>query len=141
MVFLLVVLYSVKSLVKSAGSASDYLRQPPPPTPYPSSAYHSLQADRIAWEQIEPQTPSRRFNPRHLAQGEGTPEMDTSPPAPPLPRSAFKALAPHAPHTPSSSLFPRSGRSPMKMMTERDREWERERGRSPTKSRSPVKRY
>ena len=142
-IFLLMVLYSGVSLVKNAGTASDYLRPPPAPpaTPYPSSAvYHPT--DRIAWEQIAPQTPSR-FHPRHqlmMQHNDETPETDDASPTPPPPRTAFRALAPG---TPSSSSFLRSGGSPVKMLGERERErqWERERGRSPTESRSPVKRY
>ncbi|RYP39200.1 hypothetical protein DL767_002308 [Monosporascus sp. MG133] len=129
-VLLLIVLFSGASLVKSAGSAGDYLRQqpPPPPTPFPSAyQHHPHPADRIAWEQLAPQTP-RHFNPRHLTRfgNDETPDTDASP------EPSFRALT--APHTPGT----RRGGSPTKL----DRLLrERERERSPTKSRSPTKRY
>ncbi|KAK7750146.1 hypothetical protein SLS62_007895 [Diatrype stigma] len=138
----LIFCYSGTSIVKKVGGG-DIFAQPPlaPPPAYPS-AYYPHPADRIAWEQIAPQTP-RHFNPRHMRHSnDETPESDIASPTPP-PMSSFRALAPPPLHTPSSSR--RLQGSPSKLMStierNREREWERERGRSPTKSRSPTKRY
>lgn len=112
--------FSGRSLINNTTGYANFAAPAPPPQPFPSHAASMghpmvMSPQGIAWEQI-PQTP-RHMQSRHfLNNHDETPDTDASP-------SPYKALA--APQTPSSR------RSPMKG----------DRGRSPTKSRSPTKRY
>ncbi|KAI8631630.1 hypothetical protein F5Y19DRAFT_400135 [Xylariaceae sp. FL1651] len=115
LVLLLVIfLFSGRSLYKSAHDYPDFARHPPPPYSQPHPSEHAA-PPQVYWQAIQPQTP-RHFNTRHALPNEETPETDASPPK-------FKSLMP--PETPSARRSPSKG----------------ERGRSPTKSRSPSKRY
>ncbi|KAI0192771.1 hypothetical protein F4808DRAFT_442713 [Astrocystis sublimbata] len=117
-------LFSGRSLYKSTHGPPDFARHAAPPAPaYSQPADGGGGPQQIYWQAIQPQTPRHRL--RHLPAHDETP--DDTPDASPSPQK-FKALMP--PDTPS-----RRPASPAK--TDRDRE----RGRSPAKSRSPVKRY
>ncbi|KAI1327033.1 hypothetical protein F5Y16DRAFT_373054 [Xylariaceae sp. FL0255] len=112
-----VFLFSGRSLYKSAHDYPDFTRPMPPQyNSQPQPSEHAV-AQQVYWQAIQPQTP-RHFNARHMLQNEDTPEteIDASP-------SKSKVLV--APQTPSGRRSPSKG----------------ERGRSPTKSRSPTKRY
>ncbi|KAI0010782.1 Di-sulfide bridge nucleocytoplasmic transport domain-containing protein [Xylariaceae sp. FL0662B] len=103
------------------GAVLTGISSPHPPTPFPShpagEQQHMLPpGQQVYWQALQPRTP-RRFNSRHMLQNDDTPETDGSPP----PR--FKPLT--APQTPSSRRSPSKG----------------ERGRSPTKTGSPTKKY
>ncbi|KAI0886399.1 uncharacterized protein GGS22DRAFT_160742 [Annulohypoxylon maeteangense] len=109
-------IFSGRSLYKSTNAFTDL--QPHPAAPFPShhpGDQHSIRPSsrQVYWQAI-PQTP-RRSNSRHLLANDDTPDTDEMP--------RFQALPPL--ETPMSRRSPSKG----------------ERGRSPTKSRSPTKRY
>ncbi|KAI2470691.1 hypothetical protein F4781DRAFT_389470 [Annulohypoxylon bovei var. microspora] len=110
-------IFSGRSLYKSTNAFMDL--QPHPSVPFPShhagDQHHIRPSSQQVYWQAIPQTP-RRSNSRHLLANDDTPDTDEMP--------RFQALPP--PETPMSRR-----RSPSKG----------ERGRSPTKSRSPTKRY
>ncbi|KAI0190390.1 Di-sulfide bridge nucleocytoplasmic transport domain-containing protein [Xylaria flabelliformis] len=106
--------FSGRSLYKSAHDYPDFTRHAPPAYNQPHPSEHAV-PQQVYWQAIQPQTP--RHVLRRLPANDETPDTDASP----VPR--FQALPP--PETPSRR------HSPTKV----------ERGRSPTKSRSPVKRY
>ncbi|KXJ89507.1 Di-sulfide bridge nucleocytoplasmic transport domain-domain-containing protein [Microdochium bolleyi] len=111
--------FSGRSLINNTTGYANFAAPVPPPRPYashPASMGHPMvmSPQGIAWEQI-PQTP-RHLHSRHLLNNDETPETDASP-------SPYKALP--APQTPSTRRSPVKG----------------DRMRSPTKSRSPTKRY
>ncbi|KAI1102431.1 Di-sulfide bridge nucleocytoplasmic transport domain-containing protein [Jackrogersella minutella] len=109
-------IFSGRSLYKSTYAFAD-LPQPHPSGPFPS--HHAVDqhvrpsSQQVYWQAI-PHTP-RRPHSRHLLASDETPESDEVP--------RFQALPP--PKTPVSRRSPSKG----------------ERGRSPTGSRSPTKRY
>lgn len=114
---------SGRSIVKSTAGYADFTSQPPPPpNPYPShpAANHMMHsAGDVAWEHIPQQTP-RHFKSRQFSvANDDTPETDDG--SPPPPRFSRALMGPETP----------SRRSPIKG----------ERERSPTKNRSPTKRY
>ncbi|KAI0551834.1 hypothetical protein F4679DRAFT_538054 [Xylaria curta] len=118
-IVLLVLLFAIfvfsgRSLYKSAHDYPDFTRHAPPAYNQPHPSEHAA-PQQVYWQAIQPQTP--RHNLRRLPANEETPDTDASP----APR--FHALPP--PETPSRRF------SPTKV----------DRGRSPVKSRSPVKRY
>ncbi|KAI8959375.1 Di-sulfide bridge nucleocytoplasmic transport domain-containing protein [Daldinia sp. FL1419] len=108
--------YSGKSLYKSANTFTD-IPQAHPPAPFPSHRAGDQHlrplSQQVYWQAIQPQTP-RHTNHRRLLVNDETPDTD---------EVSRYALPP--PETPLSRRSPSKG----------------ERGRSPTKSRSPVKRY
>ncbi|KAI1642542.1 Di-sulfide bridge nucleocytoplasmic transport domain-containing protein [Daldinia loculata] len=108
--------YSGRSLYKSANAFTD-IPQSHPPAPFPSHQAGDQHlrplSQQVYWQAIQPQTPRHTSN-RHLLVNEETPDTDE------VPRYALPP-----PETPMSRRSPSKG----------------ERGRSPTKSRSPVKRY
>ncbi|KAI1445487.1 Di-sulfide bridge nucleocytoplasmic transport domain-containing protein [Annulohypoxylon stygium] len=108
--------FSGRSLYKSTNAFTDL--QPHPSAPFPShhmgDQHHVRPSSQVYWQAI-PQTPHRSKS-RHLLANDDTPDTDEMP--------RFQSLPP--PETPMSRR-----RSPSKG----------ERGRSPTKSRSPTKRY
>ncbi|KAI1087640.1 hypothetical protein F5B19DRAFT_60769 [Rostrohypoxylon terebratum] len=112
-------IFSGRSLYKSTNAFTDI--QSHPSVPFPShhigDQHHVRPSSRQVYWQAIPQTP-HRSNSRHLPANDDTPDTDE------IPR--FHALPSLAPETPMSRR-----RSPSKG----------ERGRSPTKSRSPSKRY
>ncbi|KAF2967582.1 hypothetical protein GQX73_g5973 [Xylaria multiplex] len=112
---LAIFLFSGRSLYKSAHGYPDFTRHVPPAYNQPQPSEHAV-PQQVFWQAIQPQTPRHNYNLRHLPANDETPETDTSPPK-------FRALPP--PETPSGRRSPSKG----------------ERGRSPTKSRSPTKRY
>ncbi|KAI1212087.1 Di-sulfide bridge nucleocytoplasmic transport domain-containing protein [Annulohypoxylon truncatum] len=109
-------IFSGRSLYKSTNAFTDI--QPHPSAPFPShhpgDQHHARPSSQVYWQAI-PRTP-HRSNSRHLLVNDDTPDTDEMP--------RFQALPP--PETPMSRR-----RSPSKG----------ERGRSPTKSRSPTKKY
>ncbi|KAI0376742.1 Di-sulfide bridge nucleocytoplasmic transport domain-containing protein [Hypomontagnella monticulosa] len=107
--------YSGRSLYKSANAFAD-IPQAHPTAPFPSQHagdHMRPPSQQVYWQAIEPQTPRHRS--RHLLTNDETPDTDEA--------SRLYALPP--PQTPSSRRSPSKG----------------ERGMSPTKSRSPAKRY
>ncbi|KAI1505966.1 Di-sulfide bridge nucleocytoplasmic transport domain-containing protein [Biscogniauxia marginata] len=111
-------LFSGRSLYRTAHDFPDFARHRGPPVYAQHHPDHMISPpQQVYWQAIQPQTP-RHFNTRHLLNNEETPDTDGSPPP-----SRFKALT--APQTPLLRRSPSKG----------------ERGRSPTKSRSPSKRY
>ncbi|KAH8648571.1 Di-sulfide bridge nucleocytoplasmic transport domain-containing protein [Xylariales sp. PMI_506] len=111
--------FSGASLFKSSPAAFAPMATHPH---QPQTSQPALHHSQYMYGQV-PQTPSTRFH--GLLQNDETPDTDASP-------ADYKALPPPLPYqTPSSRRSPSKG--------ERDRERGRE--RSPTKSRSPVKRY
>ncbi|KAI1124317.1 hypothetical protein F5Y10DRAFT_249725 [Nemania abortiva] len=106
-------LFSGRSLYKTASDLSGFTGHQAPVYTQPPSSEH-VAPPQVYWQAIQPQTP--RYNLHRLPHNDETPETDTSP-------SVFKTLLP--PETPTAR------RSPSKV----------ERGRSPTKSRSPTKLY
>ncbi|KAI1422746.1 hypothetical protein F5Y12DRAFT_761583 [Xylaria sp. FL1777] len=112
--FFAIFLFSGRSLYKTANDLPDFTRHVPPVYSQPQPSEHAA-PQQVYWQAIQPQTP--RHNLRLLPSKDETPETDVSPP----PR--MKALLP--PETPSGRRTPSKG----------------ERGRSPTKSRSPTKRF
>ncbi|KAI1177858.1 hypothetical protein F4777DRAFT_540611 [Nemania sp. FL0916] len=107
-------LFSGRSLYKTAHDYPDLARHSPTAYGEPQPSAHAA-PPQVYWQAIQPQTP--RHNMRRLVHNnDETPETDASPPR-------FRALPP--PET------PRGRRSPSKG----------ERARSPTKSRSPTKRF
>ncbi|KAI0476280.1 Di-sulfide bridge nucleocytoplasmic transport domain-containing protein [Xylariaceae sp. FL0804] len=108
----MIFLFSGRSLYRNTNEFPDFSGNVPPPAfSQPAAPQH-----HVYWQAIQPQTP-RHFNSRHLLNhNDETPETDGSPPR-------FKAIA--GPQTPATRRSPSKG----------------ERGRSPTKSRSPTKRY
>ncbi|KAI1343549.1 Di-sulfide bridge nucleocytoplasmic transport domain-containing protein [Xylariaceae sp. FL0016] len=107
-------LFSGRSLYKSAHGFPDFPSHAPAPPTYSQHAMGGA-SQQVYWQAIQPQTP-RHFNSRHLLNNDETPDTDGSPPR-------FKTIT--APQTPATRRSPSKG----------------ERGRSPTKSRSPMKRY
>ncbi|KAI5924627.1 Di-sulfide bridge nucleocytoplasmic transport domain-containing protein [Camillea tinctor] len=110
--------FSGRSLYRTAHDFPDFNSH------RPRQVYAQHQVDhmvsppqQVYWQAIQPQTP-RHFNSRHLFANDETPDTDTSPPP-----SRFKPLT--GPQTPLLIRSPSKG----------------ERGRSPTKSRSPHKRH
>ncbi|TGJ84663.1 hypothetical protein E0Z10_g4107 [Xylaria hypoxylon] len=110
---LALILFSGRSVIGAARNYPDFTRHAPPTYNQPHPSEHAA-AQQVYWQAIQPQTP--RHNLRHLPANDETPETDVSPPK-------YRALPP--PETPSGR------QSPSRV----------ERGRSPTKSRSPTKRY
>ncbi|KAI1800208.1 Di-sulfide bridge nucleocytoplasmic transport domain-containing protein [Daldinia bambusicola] len=108
-------IYSGKSLYKSANAFTD-IPQVHPPAPFPShhagDPHLKPLSQQVYWQAVQPQTPRHASN-RRFIQDE-TPDTDE------VPRYSLPP-----PETPISRRSPSKG----------------ERGRSPTKSRSPVKRY
>ncbi|KAI1452318.1 hypothetical protein F4805DRAFT_447775 [Annulohypoxylon moriforme] len=109
-------IFSGRSLYKSTNAFTDLQSHPSAPFPshHSGDQHHVRPSSQVYWQAL-PQTP-RRSNSRHLMANDDTPDTDEVP--------RFHALPP--PETPMSRR-----RSPSKG----------ERGRSPTKSRSPTKRY
>lgn len=109
-------IYSGRSLYKSANAFTD-IPQGHPAAPFPShhagDQHMRPPSQQVYWQAIEPQTPRHRN--RHLLTKDETPDTD----------EAQHLYALPAPQTPASRRSPSKG----------------ERGRSPTKSRSPTKRY
>ncbi|KAI0400897.1 hypothetical protein F4802DRAFT_462460 [Xylaria palmicola] len=104
-------LFSGRSLYKSAHDYPDFTRHGPPAFSQPSE--HAV-PQQVYWQAIPPQTPRHILRPP--PSNDETPGTDASPPK-------YKALLP--PETPSRRQSPSKA----------------ERGRSPTKTRSPTKRY
>ncbi|KAH9897125.1 hypothetical protein F4778DRAFT_744458 [Xylariomycetidae sp. FL2044] len=113
--FFALFLFSGRSIYKTSHGLPDFPRHPHAYNPVPSEqAYVQPAPQQVYWQAI-PQTP-RHFKGRHLLNNEETPDTDGSPP---------RSQAIMGPRTPASRMSPSKG----------------ERGRSPTKSRSPTKRY
>ncbi|KAI0105390.1 hypothetical protein F4776DRAFT_675906 [Hypoxylon sp. NC0597] len=110
-------IFSGRSLIKSTNAFTD-IPQPHPPAPFPSQhagdQHMKPPSQQVYWQALPPHTP-RRPNNRHILANDDTPDTDEAP--------RYHALPP--PETPISRRSPSKG----------------ERGRSPTKSRSPTKRY
>ncbi|KAI1493619.1 Di-sulfide bridge nucleocytoplasmic transport domain-containing protein [Biscogniauxia mediterranea] len=108
--------FSGRSLYRTAHDFPDFNSHRTQPVYGQHQVDHMVSPpQQVYWQAIQPQTP-RRFNSRHYLANDETPDTDGSPPR-------FKALT--GPQTPLLRRSPSKG----------------ERGRSPTKSRSPSKRY